>query len=107
MVVDSRIEPEVEREGVLKALAEPLRWRIINRLAREELCVCHLVDDLGAAQPLISHHLKVLKAARLVSAERHRQWMYYRLRPEALDQVAAALATLGQSAPSAARRPCC
>jgi DNA-binding transcriptional ArsR family regulator len=43
----------------LKALAEPLRWRIVELLAGEELCVCHLTDELGVAQPLVSHHLSV------------------------------------------------
>ena len=67
-------------EPTLKALAEPLRWQIAERLTGEELCVCDLVEDLGVAQPLVSHHLKVLRAAGLVESERYRQWVYYRLR---------------------------
>ncbi len=104
MTVDTRsgVEP------TLKALAEPLRWQIVELLAGEELCVCHLVEDLGVAQPLVSHHLKVLRAAGLVESERYRQWVYYRLRPDALAalvQVVAALAT--GAAGTGRRRPCC
>lgn len=97
----------VRRAEVLKAVAEPLRWRIIRCLADEELCVCHLVEELGAAQPLVSHHLKALRAAGLVVSERHRQWVYYRLRPDALEALVEDLASVARAAPSAARRPCC
>ena len=68
----------------LIALADPLRWRIVELLEREELCVCHLVDELDVAQPLVSHHLKVLRDAGLVVGERCRYWTYYRLVPDAL-----------------------
>ena len=57
----------------LRALGEPLRWRIAELLAGEELCVCHLVEELGAPQSLVSHHLRVLRDAGLVEAERFRQ----------------------------------
>jgi ArsR family transcriptional regulator, arsenate/arsenite/antimonite-responsive transcriptional repressor len=93
----------------LRALADPLRWEIVQRLAGEQLCVCHLTEDLSAAQPLISHHLKVLRDAGLVEGERFRYWTYYRLRPEALHLVAERLDDLAVDAPQAdsARRPCC
>ncbi len=97
----------VDRSDVLKALAEPLRWRIVVCLATEELCVCHLVDELGVAQPLVSHHLKALRAAGLVASERHRQWVYYRLRPGIIGAISKDLAALGDGAPNAPRRPCC
>jgi DNA-binding transcriptional ArsR family regulator len=103
------IDVMVERSTVLKALAEPVRWRIVERLAGEELCVCHLVDDLGLAQPLVSHHLKVLRVAGLVTSERFKQWVYYRLEAGALDQVATQLSQAAATAKSARRerRPCC
>jgi ArsR family transcriptional regulator, arsenate/arsenite/antimonite-responsive transcriptional repressor len=94
---------------VLKALAEPLRWRIVTALAGEELCVCHLTEDLGAPQPLISHHLRVLRDAGIVEAEKWRFWTYYRLRAGVLGDLAAvfgALASTGDTA-GAQRRPCC
>lgn len=83
-----------------------MRWRIVQLLAGEELCVCHLVDELGVGQPLVSHHLRALREAGLVERERYRYWTYYRLRPEALEQLADRLSSFA-GAPSGERRPCC
>jgi ArsR family transcriptional regulator len=96
-------------EVALRALADPLRARIVELLADEQLCVCHLTEELGAAQPLVSHHLKVLRDAGLVAGERFRYWTYYRLRPDALRVVAGRLERLADIAPTgtADRRPCC
>ncbi len=58
--------------AVLKALAEPLRWRIVELLTGEELCVCHLVEELEIPQPLVSHHLRVLRDVGVVSTEKFR-----------------------------------
>ena len=97
------------RAGVVKALAEPARWRIVERLGVEELCVCHLVEDLEISQPLVSHHLKVLRAAGIVESERFKQWVYYRLRPEALVEFSREIVALvdGAPLPGERRRPCC
>jgi ArsR family transcriptional regulator, arsenate/arsenite/antimonite-responsive transcriptional repressor len=94
---------------VLRALADPLRWEIVQRLAGEQLCVCHLTEDLEVAQPLVSHHLKVLRDAGIVEGERFRYWTYYRLRSEALHLIAERLDGLAADAPRAdgTRRPCC
>jgi arsenate reductase (thioredoxin) len=83
-----------------RALGDPLRWRIVELLATEQLCVAHLAEDLGAAQPLVSHHLKVLREAGLVEPERYRYWTYYRLRPGALVRLAARVGVLARSASS-------
>lgn len=94
---------------VLKALAEPLRWRIVDLLAAEELCVCHLVEELGVPQPLVSHHLRSLRDLGLVSTERFRYWTYYRLEAEALAPLVEHLGALvaGAPEPTTRRRPCC
>ncbi|HEX4902595.1 MAG TPA: metalloregulator ArsR/SmtB family transcription factor [Acidimicrobiales bacterium] len=94
--------------ALLKALAEPNRWRIVELLSCEELCVCHLAEDLDLAQPLVSHHLKVLREAGLVESEKHRQWTYYRLRREVLDQLASRLSGITGCcpAPGERMRPC-
>jgi ArsR family transcriptional regulator, arsenate/arsenite/antimonite-responsive transcriptional repressor len=94
--------------AALKALAEPNRWRIVELLSCEELCVCHLVADLDLAQPLVSHHLKVLRDAGLVESEKHRQWTYYRLRTGALDDLVGAIASITSCCPTPGerRRPC-
>ena len=106
MVVDVGV---LAGPSLLKVLAEPLRWRIIELLAGEELCVCHLVEELGVAQPLVSHHLRVLRDAELVETSRYRYWTYYRLRAAALAELGAAITALADAAPTAGelRRPCC
>jgi ArsR family transcriptional regulator len=75
-----------------KALADPARVEIVNRLAgADEVCVCRL--DIGLSQPTVSHHLRVLREAGLVEVARKRgTWVYYRLVPEAVEQLAFALA---------------
>ena len=76
-----------------KALADPSRVAIVNRLAgAEEVCVCDFIGSLGLAQPTVSHHLKVLREAGLVEVARKRgTWVYYRLVPEAVGELAFAL----------------
>ena len=95
--------------ALIKALAEPVRWRIVELLATEELCVCHLVEHLGIAQPLVSHHLRVLRDAEVVTTSRYRYWTYYRLRPEVLADLGRTFTGLAAGAPPAGerRRPCC
>ncbi len=101
--------PVAASPALLKVLAEPLRWRILELLAGEELCVCHMVEELAVCQPLVSHHLRVLRDADLVETSRHRYWTYYRLRPEALAPLGQAITTLAERTPPAGarRRPCC
>jgi len=76
-----------------KALADPTRVAIVNRLAAvDEVCVCDFVASLDLSQPTISHHLKILRDAGLVEASRRGTWAYYRLIPEAVDALRGALA---------------
>jgi ArsR family transcriptional regulator, arsenate/arsenite/antimonite-responsive transcriptional repressor len=75
-----------------KALADPTRVAIVNRLAAaDEVCVCDFVAALDLAQPTISHHLRVLREAGLVESSRRGTWAYYRLVPDAVEQLRAAL----------------
>jgi ArsR family transcriptional regulator len=79
---------------VFKALAEPARVRLISTIAaggEDGVCVCELVEPLGLSQPTVSHHLKVLYEAGLVSREKRGTWAFYRLRQEAMSVVALAL----------------
>lgn len=88
----------------LKALAEPTRWRIVELLSCEELCVCHLAEDLDLAQPLVSHHLRALRDAGLVESEKHRQWTYYRLRREALENLTGRFEAITSCCPAPGER---
>ena len=75
-----------------KALADPTRVAIINCLASaDEVCVCNLTESFELSQPTISHHLKILREAGLVDASRRGTWAYYRLVPEAIDELRGAL----------------
>lgn len=69
------------RSRVVKALANPLRLKIIDQLDQdEEKCVCELVDALGCDQPMVSKHLAVLKGAGLVTSRQEGNNVYYSLR---------------------------
>jgi ArsR family transcriptional regulator len=77
------------------ALADPARLQILSILAAApagEVCACDFVDPTGKSQPTVSHHLKVLSDAGLVRGERRTKWVWYRLVPERLDGLRAALA---------------
>ncbi|HLA15378.1 MAG TPA: metalloregulator ArsR/SmtB family transcription factor [Candidatus Limnocylindrales bacterium] len=72
-----------------KALADVNRLRIVRRLASGPGTVTELIEHVGLSQPLVSHHVKRLRDAGLVSTERHGREVVIRLRPEAFDEVAA------------------
>ncbi|MEW6457398.1 MAG: metalloregulator ArsR/SmtB family transcription factor [Acidobacteriota bacterium] len=61
----------------LKALADEQRLRIINVLMDNELCVCEIRGSLRISQPLISHHLSILRNAGVLSTKKRGQWVYY------------------------------
>jgi Predicted transcriptional regulators len=80
----------------LKALADPARLRLISMVAAHEgaeACVCDLTEPLGLSQPTVSHHLKVLVDAGMLTRSKRGTWAYYRLVPGALDSVARLLVT--------------
>jgi ArsR family transcriptional regulator len=77
---------------LLKALAEPVRLRLMSLVASHaggEACVCDLNDAFDLSQPTISHHLKVLHEAGLLDREKRGVWVYYRARTEALASLGA------------------
>jgi len=96
----------VGRSSTLKILGDPVRWDIVRRLAVEDLCVCHLVDDLEIAQPLVSHHLRVLRRAGVVAPERCGAFTYYVLDRDMLGRLARELGELGTKPRRSRRRPC-
>ncbi len=74
--------------ATFKALADPTRVAIVSRLAcGEDCCVCDLTDAFELSQPTVSHHLRVLRDAGLIEAERRGTWAYYRLVPEAIERL--------------------
>lgn len=87
---------EAERlSAVFKALADPVRLRLLSLIgacADGEVCVCDLTTPFDLSQPTISHHLKVLREAGLISSQRRGTWVYYSIRPGELEQLAALFA---------------
>lgn len=92
------------------ALSDPTRMRIVELLAGQDRCVCHLIDDLELGQSIISHHIGVLRRSGLVASYPHprdRRWMYYRLDRERLDGLGQALLILaGTENYNPERLPC-
>ena len=80
--------------AVFRALGDPARVKLLSLIAEapaDGVCVCDLQASLLLSQPTVSHHLKVLFAAGLVSRSRWGTWVYYSLRPESLEAVAGAI----------------
>ncbi|MCX0274697.1 metalloregulator ArsR/SmtB family transcription factor [Nocardia zapadnayensis] len=83
-------ESAVELAAVFKALSDPVRLRLLSSIAAragQEACVCDLSAGIELTQPTISHHLKVLRSAGLLTSERRASWVYYRVVPEALRRL--------------------
>ncbi|MFP5218628.1 MAG: ArsR/SmtB family transcription factor [Actinomycetes bacterium] len=91
-------------DALLRVVADPVRARILELLAAEQLCTCHLVDELGISQSGASNHLRVLREAGLVDAEPCGRFTYYRLRGDVVRRLGDQLVRLADSSP--ARRPC-
>jgi ArsR family transcriptional regulator len=76
---------------LLKALADPVRLRLLSLVASHdggEACVCDLNDAFELSQPTISHHLKVLHECGLLDRDKRGVWVFYRARTEAMSAVA-------------------
>ena len=96
----------------MKALADPARLRIVEFLRHpdagccvltDRVCACDVETLLGLSQPAISHHMKILTQAGLVSGEKQGRWMYYRLEPAAFSALVAALSPFAKSPTPRAR----
>jgi ArsR family transcriptional regulator len=87
-------DPTLDAErlaAVARALSEPLRVRIVDVLRRsaEPVCQCELIALYGIKQSLLSHHMKKLVDAGMVSVERRHKWAYYSTSPDALKELTA------------------
>ena len=76
--------------GVLKALADPMRLRLLSHLAAQgcdSVCSCDFTEELGISQPTVSHHMKKLVAAGLITREQRGKWAHYSVVPEAFAEI--------------------
>ena len=79
-------DPDVQ---LLQAAADPIRLRMLRQLALGGgVCACDFVSTASVSQPTISHHLRVLRESGWVSTERRGTWIWYSLRPEAVERFA-------------------
>jgi ArsR family transcriptional regulator, arsenate/arsenite/antimonite-responsive transcriptional repressor len=78
-----------ELSAMFKALGHPVRLQIVDLLSRfaGQVCVCDVENQFELSQPTISHHLKILREAGLVAAEQRGLWVFYYLRPAAVDKL--------------------
>jgi ArsR family transcriptional regulator len=93
-----RAEPLGETDAALlahsfSALADPIRLRLLSYItsAGREVCACDLVEPSGRSQPTVSHHMKILVDAGLVTREKRGLWVWYSAVPERLDALRAVL----------------
>lgn len=85
-------DPDVR---LLTALADPTRLAIIRQLAAEnETCACDFTSPCDVGQPTVSHHLRVLREAGLVTSERRGQWIFYSIAPGVAERVGGIARTL-------------
>jgi ArsR family transcriptional regulator len=95
-VTEETADREVE---VLRALAHPVRWGILRRLAAEPgICACDFTEFFDVSQPTISAHLKVLREAGLVTTERNGTTICYRIAPGRLAALGRELAQMAAAA---------
>ena len=79
------IDPDVQ---LLQALGHPTRLTIVRELTgRDEVCACDFTSCCDVSQPTISHHLRILKEAGVIEAERRGTWIFYRIVPAAADRL--------------------
>jgi ArsR family transcriptional regulator len=80
--------------AAFSALADPVRLRLLSHVAAApEVCACDLGAIVDRSQPTISHHMKILHEAGLIEREKRGLWVWYRIVPERLESLRAALAT--------------
>jgi len=83
-----------EMSVLLKAIADPVRLRLVSLIASHqggEACVCELTGAFELTPPTISHHLKILREAGLIGSERRGTWVYYWINPGVLGRLSALL----------------
>jgi ArsR family transcriptional regulator, arsenate/arsenite/antimonite-responsive transcriptional repressor len=86
-------KPFWDQAELFRAIGDTYRLRILATLARStnDVCVCDFTDAFPINQATVSHHLRILREAGLVTHERRGTWVYYRLAPDALNQIETAI----------------
>lgn len=89
-----KVEDAQTLARMFKALGDPTRVRLLSMIAARsdgEACVCDLTEPVGLSQPTVSHHMKQLVDAGLVTREQRGKWAYYTLVPDTLAMLSGVL----------------
>ena len=89
---------------LLAVVADPVRWRLLAALTGGTRCVCQLQPIAAVSAPALSHHLRVLRDAGLVTSARRGRWIDYTLAPDTPQRLRAALPTAAMTAPDTLNR---
>ena len=105
--VSSGSEVAVDAQAVLHALAEPRRIELLRLLTDRQLCTRDLVAETGMSQPLVSHHLRVLRQSLLVDSTVCANLRVYRVRPDTLRALGERLGAMAERAAVTSGSPPC
>ena len=84
-----------------KALGDENRLKMVQMIASaDDICACHLLDKFDFSQPTLSHHIKILCAAKLIDCRREGKWMHYSLNAEHVGEICDLLSNLLEEAAS-------
>lgn len=72
---------------IFKALGDETRIGIVRMLLGKSLCVCDIIEAFQLTQPAISHHLKILKQAGIITDSKEGKWVFYRINDEAFQSI--------------------
>ena len=90
-VIETTLPGSDSEVALLQAVADPIRWAVLEALSDDQRCVCDLQERVPVPGNLLSYHLKVLREAGLVTATRRGRWIDYALAVDAQDRMRSAL----------------
>jgi ArsR family transcriptional regulator len=98
-VIEIDPTPSAERDDAVvlfKALGDPTRYEILRLISSQpqEICVCDITNRFDVSQPTISHHLKILREAGLITVARRGVWAYYAVDPRGVERLQSAVGTM-------------
>lgn len=93
--------------AVFKAFCDENRIRIIDMLKSGEKCACRLLEELEITQPTLSHHMKIMCDAGIVTARKEGKWTHYSLNERRIGEAAAYLSALTNDISEGENRSCC
>lgn len=98
---------EKRTAAIFKAFCDENRIRVLKRLRTGEKCACKLLEELDISQPTLSHHMKILCDAGVVTGRREGKWTYYSISAEGAEYAMQCLRALTAVNGAEAGGPCC